>query len=89
MLTRQKIQCFVLGRCAILVGKFRKCHAGPSNGAGCVGQCLDIVGVFRGAEHTHNDCNNCGGMYISGFIIAASESGVRVVVKTKLIEHSK
>ena len=30
-----------------------------------------------------------GGMYISGFIVAASESGVRVVVKTKLIEHSK
>jgi len=29
------------------------------------------------------------GMYISGFIIAASESGVQVVVKTKLIEHSK
>jgi len=30
-----------------------------------------------------------GGMYINGFIVAASESGMQVVVKTILIERSK
>ena len=57
VLTRQKLQCCVLGRCAILLCKLRKSNAGLYATTCFIGQCLDMVSVFWRAEPRHYDCN--------------------------------
>ena len=57
VLARQKHQCRVLGRCAIVLCKFRKSDAELCTSAGCIGQWFDIVGVFWRTGPRHNDCN--------------------------------
>ena len=54
VLTRQKLQCCVLGRCAILLCKFRKSDAGLYTTTCFIGQCLDMVSVFWRTETQHN-----------------------------------
>ena len=57
VLTRQKLQCCVLGRCAILLCKFRKSDAGLYATTCFIGQWLDMVGVFWRTDPKYYDCN--------------------------------
>ena len=57
VLARQKHQCRVLGRCAIVLYKFRKSDAELHVTTCCIGQWFDIVGVFWRTGPRHNDCN--------------------------------
>ena len=56
VLSRQKLQCCVLGRCTILLCKFRKSDAGLYATTCFIRQCLDMVSVFWRTEPKHNDC---------------------------------
>ena len=57
MLTRQKHQCHVLGRCAIVLCKFRKSNAGLYVATCFIRQCLNMVGVLWRTETKHSGCN--------------------------------